>query len=98
MILTPEEKRAALQSLREVLFAPEFDISHIDIARPQREVERSGAGVKYVDPGVVIVSIVGLMPPDEEPSWGPVISEDVAAEEFLVVTDEGDGWVQGEPA
>lgn len=81
MILSAEERKAALDGALQLLNDETFDIQHVEVLRAHREVPSMIPGTrKYFDTGVVTVLVSGVMPPFLTEDYGPEVSEN--ADEF----------------
>jgi hypothetical protein len=87
MILSPTERKEALDSILKVLTDPDFELSHISVDACSREVPSDKEGMrKFEDSGVHVVLIIGTMPlkPDE---YGAETSTDAESYEWELAGD-----------
>jgi hypothetical protein len=102
MILTPEEERAALDAVLEIVNAPDFKVANITLDAPARfdrnvyidikghtgnPHNRMPNAKRFVDTGVRVITIIGHVPL-QPPSYGPLVSE-TAEEAGGLVMDDG---------
>jgi hypothetical protein len=95
VILTAEEKQQSLASIWKVIGSDSFDICDMRVEAPQRvslNEDDGGSTYLYKDTGVRIVTVIGMVPIEED-SIGPTTSEDVDATVLEMVLEDDDAAV-----